>query len=211
MEKGPNIRQILWAIKYPTLDHESAFGVSRLEQKAQVTKSTLLPLQHFNHADLSFFSISLWWLGGKIKMIKVSGQNLSGDTEKVCSRSAERRTSLPQPQPPQCKATRPPHSLASPLVKNKPHGNDNNNKQKQRRDRKWLRLNSITRLIREGRVTKEPSVSASSSSSVRLTSCHAKWVHFDWTYALGHCGRGAGGAARFVQMELGQLHRQGST
>lgn len=94
---------------------------------------------------------------------------------------------------------------------NKPHGNDNNNKQKQRRDRKWLRLNSITRLIREGRVTKEPSVSASSSSSVRLTSCHAKWVHFDWTYALGHCGRGAGGAARFVQMELGQLHRQGST
>lgn len=47
MEKGPNIRQILWAIKYPTLDHESAFGVSRLEQKAQVTKSTLLPFATF--------------------------------------------------------------------------------------------------------------------------------------------------------------------
>lgn len=55
-----------------------------------------------------------------MKMIKVSGRKPDGRHNKARSRSAERRTSSPQPQPPQCKATRPPHSLASPLVKQAP-------------------------------------------------------------------------------------------
>lgn len=106
-----------------------------------------------------------------------------------------------------------PHGWASSL--NKPHGN---HKWKQRLERKWMRLNSIKRLIRKG-CSRDKGALCLVRLSLRANLIRRRWHHTScWMRALrpsilSHCWAESRWS-RLVspgQMEWGQLRRQGST